>query len=102
MGVCVEAEPQLVFSVRQLITSETPAQHQQKLTGQTSAFSARNRVRVCRFDHPRRLRGRGECRVPNAPAASCALCSFSMHTSIHSVRTGNILHSPRDAFTAYT
>jgi hypothetical protein len=48
-----------------------------------------------------RPRGRGECRVPNAPAASCALCSWSMHTSIHSGGTGNIRHSPRDGFTAY-
>jgi hypothetical protein len=44
------------------------------------------------------IRGRGECRVPNAPAASCALCSFSMHTSIHSGGTGNIRHSPRSGF----
>ncbi len=43
-------------------------------------------------------RGRGECRVPNAPAASCALCSFSMHTSIHSGGTGYIRHSPRNGF----
>jgi hypothetical protein len=48
-----------------------------------------------------KIRGRGECRVPNAPAASCALCSWSMHTSIHSGGTGNIRHSPRDGFTAY-
>jgi hypothetical protein len=27
------------------------------------------------------LRGRGECRVPTAPAASCALCSGRTHTS---------------------
>jgi hypothetical protein len=39
--------------------------------------------------------------VPNAPAASCALCSWSMHTSIHSGGTGYIRHSPRDGFTAY-
>src|SRR6202021_1979418 len=29
-------------------------------------------------------RGRGECRAPDAPAASCALLVASMHTSIHS------------------
>jgi hypothetical protein len=29
-------------------------------------------------------RGRGECRVPVAPAASCAHGELSMHTSIHS------------------
>ena len=39
--------------------------------------------------------------MPNAPAASCALCSGSMHTSIHSGGTGNIRHSPRNGFTAY-
>jgi len=44
------------------------------------------------------MRGRGECRVPNAPAASCALGSFSMHTSIHSGGTGYIRHSPRNGF----
>jgi hypothetical protein len=47
---------------------------------------------------PRKQRGRGECRVPNAPAASCALSSSSMHTSIHSGGTGIIRHSPRDGF----
>src|SRR4029077_17408865 len=49
-----------------------------------------------------KIRGRGECRVPNAPAASCALGSRSMHTSIHSGGTGNIRHSPRNGFTAYS
>ncbi len=55
-------------------------------------------ARRCCPNHPRATRGRGECRVPNAPAASCALCSFSMHTSIHSGGTGNIRHSPRNGF----
>jgi hypothetical protein len=36
-----------------------------------------------------RKRGRGECRAPDAPAASCALGVVSMHTSIHSEFTGN-------------
>ena len=40
--------------------------------------------------------------MPNAPAASCALCSWSMHTSIHSGGTGYIRHSPRNGFTAYS
>ena len=39
-------------------------------------------------------RGRGECRVPSAPAASCAKWQFKMHTSIHSGRTGNHPASP--------
>jgi len=38
--------------------------------------------------------GRGECRVPSAPAASCAHGVASMHTSIHSGRTGNHPASP--------
>jgi len=33
-------------------------------------------------------RGRGECRVPNAPAAWCALKGSNMHTSLHSGGTG--------------
>jgi hypothetical protein len=55
----------------------------------------------CCANHPREIRGRREDRVPNAPAASCALCSWSMHTSIHSGGTGYIRHSPRNGFTAY-
>jgi hypothetical protein len=50
---------------------------------------------------PPENRGRGECRVPNAPAASCALGELSMHTSIHSGGAGIIRHSPRNGFTAY-
>jgi hypothetical protein len=42
--------------------------------------------------------GRRECRASDAPAASCALCSWSMHTSIHSGHTGNTRHSPRNGF----
>jgi hypothetical protein len=38
-------------------------------------------------------RGRGECRVPSAPAASCAKVVVGMHTSIHSEFTGNARHS---------
>jgi len=33
---------------------------------------------------PSPIRGRRECRMPDAPAASCALWVVSMHTSIHS------------------
>ncbi len=56
---------------------------------------------LCKFASPFSNRGRGECRVPNAPAASCALGVVSMHTSIHSGGTGNIRHSPRNGLTAY-
>ena len=66
-----------------------------------AAFSRHDASEFCQAMPPNEIRGRGECRVPNAPAASCALCSFSMHTSIHSGGTGNIRHSPRDGFTAY-
>jgi len=63
------------------------------------AFSRRDHARVlARKSLPSKIRGRGECRVPNAPAASCALGSWSMHTSIHSGGTGNIRHSPRNGF----
>jgi hypothetical protein len=47
------------------------------------------------------IRGRGECRVPSAPAASCAHDSGSMHTSIHSEFTGIARHSRTQWFTAY-
>src|SRR5580704_15434082 len=60
-----------------------------------------DRARVVGRTTLRNQRGRGECRVPNAPAASCAPGSWSMHTSIHSGGTGNIRHSPRNGFTAY-
>jgi hypothetical protein len=46
-------------------------------------------------------RGRGECRVPNAPAASCALGVVSMRTSVHSGGTGNIRHSPRNGLNGF-
>jgi hypothetical protein len=46
-------------------------------------------------------RGRGECRVPGAPAASCAHRVVSMHTSIHSevAKSSGI---PTQWFTAYS
>src|SRR6201993_2892315 len=47
-------------------------------------------------------RGRGECRAPDAPAASCALLVASMHTSIHSEPPENTRHSRTQWFTAYT
>src|SRR5450631_4501558 len=47
-------------------------------------------------------RGRGECRVPNAPAVSCALCSGRTHTS-NNEYTGNHPASPHAmVLTAYT
>src|ERR1700761_1491023 len=47
-------------------------------------------------------RGRGECRAPDAPAASCALWVVSMHTSIHSEPSEITRHSRTQWFTAYT
>src|SRR6202043_2053320 len=77
----------------------------QVLLAMTENIASRSRRMFCaRFGlivRPSEKRGRRECRVPNAPAASCALCSGSMHTSIHSGGTGNIRHSPRDGVTAY-
>jgi len=52
------------------------------------AVSPRDCTRVMPLTSPFANRGRGECRVPNAPAASCALGSLSMRTSIHSGGTG--------------
>jgi hypothetical protein len=46
-------------------------------------------------------RGRGECRAPDAPAASCALWVASMHTSIHSEPPEITRHSRTQWFTAY-
>ncbi len=59
------------------------------------------RARMMHEPCPRKQRGRGECRVPNAPAAWCALGVVSMHTSIHSGGTGNIRHSPRNGFNGF-
>jgi len=48
-----------------------------------------SRPSFARNHQPSSNRGRGECRVPNAPAAWCAhIGSKSMHTSIHSGGTG--------------
>src|ERR1700745_3179862 len=47
-------------------------------------------------------RGRGECRAPDAPAASCAHGVVSMHTSIHSEPSEITRHSRTQWFTAYS
>jgi hypothetical protein len=63
---------------------------------------ATRRARVVRKLPPPKNRGRGECRVPSAPAASCALGVVSMHTSVHSGGTGITRHSrTRMVLTAY-
>src|SRR5258708_4101116 len=53
---------------------------------QAPAGSRRDASEVCKNLPPG---GRGECRVPSAPAASCAHGVVRMHTSIHSGGTGN-------------
>jgi hypothetical protein len=50
------------------------------------------------FFHPHR--GRGECRVPAAPAVSCALCIGRTHTS-NNEYTGTPGIPARNGFTAY-
>src|ERR1019366_974662 len=57
---------------------------------------------VCHPFPPSETRGRGECRVPSAPAASCAEVLVEMHTSVHSEVTGIIRHSRTQWFTAYS
>src|SRR6266481_133229 len=48
---------------------------------------------------PKENRGRRECRVPNAPAASYAVKKAYEHS--HHGHTGTTRHSPRNGFTAY-
>jgi hypothetical protein len=63
-------------------------------------------VRASRRDAPESCiylppqRGRGECRVPTAPAASCALCIGRTHTS-NNEYTGTPGIPARNGFTAY-
>ena len=48
---------------------------------------------------PRKTKGRGECRVLNAPAASCVIKTNTRVS--HHRSTGITRHSPRNGFTAY-
>ncbi|SHI10660.1 hypothetical protein SAMN05443248_8247 [Bradyrhizobium erythrophlei] len=68
----------------------------------TFAISRRVAPEVCKLISALSIRGRGECRAPDAPAASCALWVVSMHTSIHSEPSENTRHSRTQWFTAYT
>src|SRR5258705_3698883 len=62
------------------------------------AISRPDTPEVC-FELPYpRIRGRRECRVPVAPAASCALGIGRTHTS-NNEYTGITRHSPRNGFT---
>jgi hypothetical protein len=70
-------------------------------TSYTFSFSRRDAPELCQKSFALISRGRGECRVPNAPAAWCALLVVSMHTSIHSGGTGIIRHSPRNGFNGF-
>src|SRR6266851_1328394 len=63
-------------------------------------FAPRGTKRPSRAFISRPPRGRGECRVPDAPAASCALCIGRTHTSNNEyTRTPGI--PARNGFTAY-
>ena len=70
-------------------------------TDTTPRFSRRDAPRFAIILRPGN-RGRGECRAPDAPAASCALWVTSMHTSIHSEPPEITRHSRTQWFTAYT
>jgi hypothetical protein len=69
----------------------TPGSNIQTQTTQTPAGSRRDASEAWLATF--RPGGRGECRVPSAPAASCAQNSSRMHTSIHSGGTGITRHS---------
>jgi hypothetical protein len=56
----------------------------QTATATTSRSRRGFRARFGLLVQPSSIRGRGECRMPDAPAASCAHGVTSMHTSIHS------------------
>jgi hypothetical protein len=64
----------------------------------TFATPRRNAPELCIYLPP--SGGRGECRVPAAPAASCALCIGRTHTS-NNEYTGTPGIPARNGFTAY-
>ena len=94
------------FSARTVIASEAKqSMPQQKKDGLLRRFAPRNDVAIvsdttsssrreapelCIYLSP--LRGRGECRMPVAPAASCALGIGKTHTS-NNEYTGITRHS---------
>jgi hypothetical protein len=63
-----------------------------------SAISRRDAPEPLRIVRPKN-RGRGECRVPAAPAASCALVVW--HTSIHHESTGTPGIPARNGFNGF-
>src|ERR1700682_383433 len=65
-----------------------------------AASRPRGALRPSRAFIFRPTEGRGECRVPDAPAASCALCSGRKHTS-NNEYTGTPGIPARNGFTAY-
>ncbi len=93
-----------ILCVRALEFSNSCILHKHTLSIANIASRSRRifRASFASIVPPSSRRGRGECRVPNAPAAPCALGVVSMHTGIHSGGTGYIRHSPRNGFTAYT
>jgi hypothetical protein len=69
------------------------------MTTHTSAFPRRDASGFSTSSAPER--GRGECRVPSAPAASCAKVVVGMHTSIHSEFTGIARHPHAMVYSLY-
>jgi hypothetical protein len=63
---------------------------QQKQSRRSFAISRRDAPELCIYLSP--YGGRGECRAPAAPAASCALCIGRKHTS-NNEYTGITRHS---------
>ncbi len=65
----------------------------------TSAIPRREAPEVCKNRSPSEIRGRRECRVPDAPAASHAMKkAYELVTTVTPEITR---HSPRNGFTAY-
>src|SRR5467141_1542983 len=69
------------------------------MTARLRDLAARG-ARVVQEPFAQQIRGRRECRVPNAPAASRAKLNKA-HERSHHRYTGITRHSPRNGFTAY-
>jgi hypothetical protein len=69
---------------------------------QTSAFPRREAPEFLQKPFAQENRGRRECRVPNAPAASRAKLSEAHERSHHGHTGFKPRHSPRNGFTAYS
>jgi len=90
---------QIVNAAADVLTRRNRPPSEHTIAGYGYAIPRRVSPGVCLSFRPG---GRGECRVPSAPAASCAKVVVGMHTSIHSEVTGIIRHSRTQWFTAYS